>query len=59
MINEGDMLWLYRPRIFNNYHGLSAWASNTYHKKSLLYMHNSFFCIMYEPRQYCCYKIRS
>lgn len=43
MINEGDMLWLYRPRMFNHYHGLSAWASNTYHKKSLLYMHNSFF----------------
>lgn len=59
MINEGDMLWLYRPRMFNHYHGLSALASNTYHKKSLLYMHNSFFSIMYEPRQYCCYKIRS
>ena len=58
MINEGDMLWLYRPRMFNNYHGLSALASNTYNKKSLLYMHNSFFSIMYEPRQYCCYKVR-
>lgn len=33
MINEGDMLWLYRPRVFNNYHGLSALASNTYNKK--------------------------
>ena len=43
MINEGDMLWLYRPRMFNHYHGLSALASNMYHKKSLLYMHNSFF----------------
>lgn len=58
MINEGDMLWLYRPRMFNHYHGLSALASNVYHKKSLLYMHNSFFGIMYEPRQYCCYKVK-
>lgn len=58
MINEGDMLWLYRPRMFNHYHGLSGLASNVYNKKSLLYMHDSFFGIMYEPRQYCCYRIR-
>lgn len=33
MINEGDMLWLYRPRIFNHYNELLMWESNTYHKK--------------------------
>lgn len=58
MINEGDMLWLYRTRMFNHYDELLALASNTYYKKSLLYMHNSFFSIMYEPRQYCCYKVK-
>lgn len=36
MINEGDMLLLYRPRMFNNYHELSALASNTYNKKKFI-----------------------
>lgn len=58
MIKNDDMLWLYRPRRFNNYQGLSMIALSTFHKKSLLYMHHSFFGIMYEPRQYCCYKVK-
>jgi len=58
MINEGDNLWLYRPRMFNHYYGLTGFASNIHYKKSLLYMHSSFFSIMYEPRQYCCYAIK-
>lgn len=59
MIKEGDHLWLYRPRVLNNYQGLSAIALHIHSKKSLLYMHYSFFGIMYEPRQYCYYKVRS
>lgn len=58
MIKEDDMLWLYRTRMFNNYQELLIIALPTHHKKSLLYMHNSFFGIMYEPRQYCCYKVK-
>lgn len=33
MINEGDNLWLYRPRMFNHYYGLSGFASNIHYKK--------------------------
>lgn len=58
MIKEGDMLWLYRPRIFNNYQGLSEIVDNVYRKKSLLYMHQSFFEIIYQPMQYCCYQVK-
>lgn len=58
MIREDDMLWLYRTRMFNNYQELSTIALSTIHKKSLLYMHYSFFGIIYEPRQYCCYKVK-
>lgn len=58
MIKEGVNLWLYRPRCFNNYQELSAIALHIHSKKSLLYMRCSFFGIMYEPRQYCCYKVK-
>lgn len=58
MIKEDDMLWLYRTRMFNNYQELLIISLPTRHKKSLLHMHNSFFGIMYEPRQYCCYKVK-
>lgn len=36
MINEGDMLWLYRPRMFNHYDELLVLASNTYYKKKFI-----------------------
>lgn len=58
MIKENDILWLYRTRMFNNCPELISHINCLYRKKSLLYMHNSFFSIMYEPRQYCCYKVK-
>lgn len=58
MINEGDNLYLYRPRMFNHYYGLSGFASNIHYKKVYYICIALFFSIMYEPRQYCCYAIK-